>query len=165
MNSFRVISFSLYIHGTVFRLNSLPRRVFPMNRGLAGYICTRNIKSPASIYTFTFVRVRHAFFRVPFLSVPFFLCFPTPCSSIHLACFRRSRLIFLLLFRFSLSRAQTFDTVLCPYILYIVICVHTEHRKIPIADLRNASPLYLYKRCINFYNKNRSNEYQYENIE
>ena len=35
-------------------------------------------KIPASIYAFTFVRVRHAFFRVPFLSVPFFplLLFP-----------------------------------------------------------------------------------------
>lgn len=94
-------------------------------------------KIPASIYIH--FRSRTTRFLPRALSLRSFFSFfllSTPCSSIHLACFQLNRLIFLL--RFSLSRAQTFDTVpwneLCPYhILYIVIRVHTEHRKIPIA--------------------------------
>lgn len=125
-------------------------------------VCTRNIKSPR-VYTFTFVRVRHAFFRVPFLSVPSFLFFflslllSTPRSSIHLACFQRNRLIFLL--RFSLSRAQTFDTVLwngalsVPYTIpHRDLCAYRTQENTD-CHLRNASPLYLYRRCINFYKK------------
>lgn len=107
-------------------------------------VCTRNIKSPR-VYTFTFVRVRHAFFRVPFLSVPSFLfffffspAFHSFRSSIHLACFQPSTVLFSSFdSRYLELRPSTLfsGTELCPYhILYhIVICVHTEHRKIPIA--------------------------------
>lgn len=107
-------------------------------------VCTRNIKSPR-VYTFTFVRVRHAFFRVPFLSVPSFLFFffslllSTP--SVHRftsRAFNRQPSYFppSILVISSLRPSTLFSgTELCPYhILYhIVICVHTEHRKIPIA--------------------------------
>lgn len=127
------------------------------------HVCTRNIKSPR-VYTFTFVRVRHAFFRVPFLSVPSFLfffflsCFPLlPFIDSPRVLSTVNRLIFLL--RFSLSRAQTFDTVLwngalsVPYTIpHRDLCAYRTQENTD-CHLRNASPLYLYRRCINFYKK------------
>lgn len=127
-------------------------------------VCTRNIKSPR-VYTFTFVRVRHAFFRVPFLSVPSFLFFffLSPAfhsfrSSIHLACFQPSTVLFSS-FDSRYLEPQTFDTVLwngalsVPYTIpHRDLCAYRTQENTD-CHLRNASPLYLYRRCINFYKK------------
>ena len=100
-------------------------------------------KIPASIYIHFRSRTTRFLPRAlslrSFFSFLFFLsCFPLlPFIDSPRVLSTVNRLIFLL--RFSLSRAQTFDTVLwngalSDHILYhIVICVHTEHRKIPIA--------------------------------
>lgn len=101
-------------------------------------------KIPASIYIHFRSRTTRflpralslrSFFSFFFFFSPAFHSFR---SSIHLACFQPSTVLFSSFdSRYLELRPSTLfsGTELCPYhILYhIVICVHTEHRKIPIA--------------------------------
>lgn len=101
-------------------------------------------KIPASIYAFTFVRVRHAFFRVPFLSVPFFPLLLFPLSLLIDSPRALSTILFS---RYLELRHCSFSVhgIIYPY--YTSVICGQENTD---SHLRNASPLYLYKRCINF---------------
>lgn len=121
-------------------------------------------KIPASIYIHFRSRTTRFLPRAlslrSFFSFLFFFlsCFPLlPFIDSPRVLSTVNRLIFLL--RFSLSRAQTFDTVLwngalsVPYTIpHRDLCAYRTQENTD-CHLRNASPLYLYRRCINFYKK------------
>lgn len=142
-----------------FRFLSLLRRVFPMNRELAWlylHICTRNIKSPR-VYTFTFVRVRHSTLSSACPFSPFLFLF---FSAFHSLFVDSPRVLstqpsyfppsILVISSSDLRHCSLERALPVPY------TIHRDSRAYRTQEntdchLRNASPLYLYKRYINFY--------------